>query len=234
MTQIKECQHCGGEFEANRKDKIYCSDKCKMASWIKSKEEKDGPSDRTLGQIPQTSNMYSMMMSNPNESVYRFAYEQEKEARQKAEARLEKSETALEENRKAMHDLEKEIIRKENEIQRFAEKEEEGGEGLAGLTKNPEALANSINAFAGLLTALRAPVPGVEGAAQLQGVDLDKQKKAIEYANFLAQTEDPEQVHSTLHLLARVKKTINEKIFEEIETYLKQNYYDAGRKQATI
>lgn len=38
MPMVK-CQHCGKEFEQNRKDKIYCSSNCKVYAHLKAKRE---------------------------------------------------------------------------------------------------------------------------------------------------------------------------------------------------
>lgn len=45
---VVRCQYCGKEFEQNRKDKRFCSDRCKVYSHLKNKrlEKKN---EKTLG-----------------------------------------------------------------------------------------------------------------------------------------------------------------------------------------
>lgn len=38
--QIKECKHCGKQFEASRTNQIYCSEECNKQRWYKKKLEK--------------------------------------------------------------------------------------------------------------------------------------------------------------------------------------------------
>lgn len=39
--QIKECKHCGKQFEASRTNQIYCSEECNKQRWYKKKLEKN-------------------------------------------------------------------------------------------------------------------------------------------------------------------------------------------------